>query len=360
VIKVIHLITTISRGGAENQLLTLTSEQVKAGHEVTVIYLKGVPELLQEFKDKGVVVLDFLAGKNPIFQIVYIRKFLKTNYSIVHAHLPRAELISAFGVGRKPLIISKHNSEPFFPKAPDLISLILARIVFRKSSKCIHISRAVFTYLLSIKEVYPHRKNIIVHYGVPEVKIVNKINDKPKSYFTVGIIARIVEQKNYRVLIYAFAKFQNNYPESRLLIVGEGSQKKEIVELVQSLGLNDHVDWVGRTDNVYQFINQMDIFVLPSLYEGFGLVLLEVMQRNVPILASSASAIPEVMGANYPGLFPPDSVSELITKLKKSISENYRNELTSHYFSRLKIFNAKSMAKEIDNVYLDSLKVFYK
>lgn len=359
-VKVVHLITTISRGGAENQLLTLVSEQVKAGREVAVIYLKGTPELLKEFEAKGVVVLDFLVGKNPIFQIGYLRNFLKTNYSLVHAHLPRAELIAALSVGSNPLIISKHNAEPFFPKAPSLISLILARIVFRKSRQCIHISQAVFTFLINLKEVYPHQKNITVHYGIPSIKIANEFKNKPSYNFTVGIIARIVEQKNYQTLIYAFAGLHNKYPESRLLVIGEGQQKKEIAALVRNLGINGSVNWVGRTNNIEHFIRQMDVFVLPSHYEGFGLVLLEVMQRSVPILASSTSAIPEVMGANYPGLFAPNNVNELITKLEKSISVEYRNKLISNYKSRLKIFNSKIMAKKIDKVYLDSQNVLHR
>ena len=69
-----HLITTISRGGAENQLLTLCKEQVKAGKSVSVIYLKGNPDLDSKFRRAGVNVIDKFANKNPVLQLFQIRK----------------------------------------------------------------------------------------------------------------------------------------------------------------------------------------------------------------------------------------------------------------------------------------------
>ena len=122
--KVIHLITTIERGGAEKQLLTLASEQVQSGIKVEVIFLKGKPELKKEFEESGVKVNKLLAGTNFLKQITLLSKYLRKNPSPVHAHLPKAELLAAIVVANKyfktipPSISSRTDFIPSAAKSP--------------------------------------------------------------------------------------------------------------------------------------------------------------------------------------------------------------------------------------------------
>ena len=95
---VIHVITTISRGGAENQLLVLTKEQVLAGRKVTVVFLKDSPDLLDKFRHNGVEVIQECALRPFFNQIVWFRNFLKNRDVLIHAHLPRAETLVAFAL----------------------------------------------------------------------------------------------------------------------------------------------------------------------------------------------------------------------------------------------------------------------
>ncbi len=99
--KVIHLITTIERGGAEKQLLTLTSEQVQSGLKVVVLYLKGKPDLRNEFEASGVEVNNLLVEKSFLKQIYLLSKYLRKNPSPVHAHLPKSELLAAVVIAKK-------------------------------------------------------------------------------------------------------------------------------------------------------------------------------------------------------------------------------------------------------------------
>ena len=99
--KVTHLITTIERGGAEKQLLTLASEQVQSGIKVEVIFLKGKPELKKEFEESGINVNKLLTGKNFLHQIFLLSKYLRKNPSPVHAHLPKSELLAAVVISKK-------------------------------------------------------------------------------------------------------------------------------------------------------------------------------------------------------------------------------------------------------------------
>ena len=108
--KITHIITTIERGGAEKQLLTLVSEQVQSGLKVEVFFLKGKPDLKKEFEKFGVIVNSSLVGKNFLKQIYLLSKFLDKNTSPIHAHLPKSELLAAIVVRNKYFVFSRHNA----------------------------------------------------------------------------------------------------------------------------------------------------------------------------------------------------------------------------------------------------------
>jgi hypothetical protein len=137
---VFHLITTIERGGAENQLLILAREQVTNGLNVHIVFLKGDPELKSEFLSIGAKVHSDLVGLSPFIQPFVFGKLLRGQDVIVHSHLPRAELVAAFAPARFKFFTSRHNSEPFFPGAPRFISNALARLIEVRANKIIAIT----------------------------------------------------------------------------------------------------------------------------------------------------------------------------------------------------------------------------
>ena len=120
----IHLITTIEMGGAEKQLLILAKEQAQKDFDVVVIPLKGKPELLQSFQDAGITVDLSVISKPFLYQLTYLFKKFNSERLIIHAHLPRAELIASLTSVRNPFFASRHNAEQFFPKANKLTSLL--------------------------------------------------------------------------------------------------------------------------------------------------------------------------------------------------------------------------------------------
>jgi glycosyltransferase involved in cell wall biosynthesis len=356
--EIIHCITTIQLGGAEKQLLTLVEEQVKSGYKVKVIYLKNEPELQYSFEKIGAEVLNFLVGKSIINQILTLRKYLKFKSTILHAHLPRAELFCALTKKNNFLIISKHNSEKFFPKSNSMVSKIIARFVFSRCLVCICISAAVRRYLLDIGEVYECSKLEIVHYGYSKngMKGLYTLESSKKElgiseFFVFGTIARLVKQKNYEILLESFAKISNSNNQVKLLIVGDGPDKNKVIHYAEKLKILEKIFWVTHTNDVYKFLSAMDVFVLASNYEGFGLVLLEAMQSNTPIIAANNSSIPEVLGATYPGLFETSNSEELETKLRLTFNFNYRKSLTTIYAQRLNLFTPNSMCSKINLIY---------
>jgi glycosyltransferase involved in cell wall biosynthesis len=99
----------------------------------------------------------------------------------------------------------------------------------------------------------------------------------------------------------------------------------------------------------------MDVFCLTSKYEGFGLVLLEAMQSELPIIAANNSAISEVLGHGYPYLFTTSDTADLLEKMELLTSERHRKDAIAYLQERLKKFSPFVMATKIDSIYMECL-----
>ncbi len=110
--------------------------------------------------------------------------------------------------------------------------------------------------------------------------------------------------------------------------------------------------WLGKTEYVNEFLSKIDLFILSSKYEGFGLVLLEAMVAKKPIIAANNSAIPEVLGKIYEGLFSTGDAKALAQQIKTAISDkNFSERLVQSYASQLNLFDPSEMNRNIKNAY---------
>ncbi len=353
-LSVLHVITTINRGGAENQLVVLVGEQVKLGMAVSVCYLKGEPELEGELVAAGAKVHHDLANKSPLKQLRLLKALVKQSSPLLHGHLPRAELIARFSAGKSPLIVSRHNAEPFFPGAPQIISSFISRLVVRRAKSVIAISHAVSDFLLAAGEVIEKKKIVVIHYGyqphMNEARVTAKIKVGSEA-ITIGTVSRLTRQKDLPTLLSAFAKYLKNFPHSKLVMIGGGEEKVSLETLASKLEIATQIEWIGRTSEIPHYLLRMDTFVLSSLYEGFGLVLLEAMDAGVPIIASDNSAIPEVLGTTFSGLARTSDVGDFYEKLVKFTDSKVRREVLNVQAERLGLFRADEMCQKVAAVY---------
>lgn len=356
--SVIHVITTICRGGAENQLLVLVQEQIQSGRTVLVAPLKGEPELADDFEKLGAVVVNSLLNLNPLRQILELKRLLKGGDFVIHAHLPRAELISAYASQSNTLIFSRHNAEPFFPGAPKLISNLLSRFVARRANAGIAISEAVKNFVIQRGEVPGGFPLEVVLYGASTIQessfpVINRESLAiPEDAFVIGTVSRLAPQKDIFTLIEILRLALRNNPKSMLVIIGDGPQKIQLQEFAKKRRVEEKIIWLGRRDRIRTHIRLFDVFVLTSLYEGFGLVLLEAMQSGIPIVASNNSAVPEVLGPDFQGLCVTGSAPDFLSKIESLNSSEYKLGLLDAQSNRLKLFRSSDMSKLVDRVYL--------
>jgi glycosyltransferase involved in cell wall biosynthesis len=357
--SILHVITTIDIGGAEKQLLTLVACQKKAGFDVEVIFLKDKPILLQDFLGLGVQVhLDF-AQLGFWEQCLKLKRMDLRENCVVHAHLPRAELLCALALRSDRFIVTRHNSEAFFPKGPVKLSKLLSRFVLKRSFASISISKAVANYLKTSGEMSDKHNNCVIYYGITNTSVSSRINlGIGSGPIQIGTISRLVPQKNLPLLLRALKELNSqDLPEFNLTIVGSGPLKSELQSLSADLGIEELVTWKGQLQEVLPFYQSLDIFVLSSDYEGFGLVLLEAMSQGIPVIGRRISAIPEVMGDKHPGLVDSVNPIALAQKIQTlTLDQDALKTCLKYQAQRLEEFPIEKSQKEHERLYSSLLE----
>lgn len=184
---------------------------------------------------------------------------------------------------------------------------------------------------------------------LPKVDLaMQKVPEFDSNYFNLINMGRLSPEKNQEQLITAFARFNEEIPNSRLYILGKGPLQVELVEHIRALKLEGKVMLLGHIHNPFNFIKQNDYFVLPSFYEGQPMVLLESLTIRMKILASNIPANINVIGENeeYGLLANGTSVDDIYAGLIRA----YHHEETFQEFNYID-YNKKAMAtfyKEIN------------
>jgi len=305
---VLHVITTVNRGGAENHLVQLARGQIEHGLCLAVAYLKGDGYWTRDLTNMGVDVhplgLRRYCSLRPLTRLrACIQRFAP---DLIHAHMPPAELYARaalVGMGHTPpLVITKHNDEPFY-RGPG--HRVLGRWLAGKARRVIAISDAVNRYsqrYLGLSQ----DKVVTIHYGIDATPYSHRDNAAIEALrqswgctagcWVIGTVSRLAPQKALDILLRGYAIYRSRATRpSRLVIVGQGPQGAELRSLDQRLGIESEVIWAGFQEDIPQIMNALDLFALTSAYEGFGLVLIEAMSASKAVVATRVSAIPEVV-----------------------------------------------------------------
>lgn len=177
----------------------------------------------------------------------------------------------------------------------------------------------------------------------------------------IGTVANLFPRKGYEYLIQALTEINHKKPGVHCLIVGEGDEtyRSKLLELVDKNGLEKVVTFAGFQQDVLSYIAAMDVFVLPSVMEGFGIVLLEAMAMGKPVVATTVGGIPEIVEDQATGfLVPPRDSSALAQKIiylleNPSIREKLGQAGRTRVLDR---FSVQHMALQLQDVYGEFIK----
>lgn len=326
--KIVHLITTLDVGGAEKHLLWLGGGQVAAGHVVTVMYLKGRGTLRGPFESAGMAVeqVPMERGRQILAALSALRRRLAALApDVVHTHLLKADALGALCVPRGvALVASKHNDErALLRTAVGLVHGFLSR----RDDRIIALSDHVARFVARHGRVSPSRIRR-VYYGVdatslqprrPRAEVRAELG-LPADAPVLVCVGRLAPQKDHPTLLAAMARLPD---EVLLLVVGGdpfGDGEARLAAGVRDLGLQRRVRLLGIRHDVPDLLGASDLFVLPSLWEGLGLVFLESMAARLPVVATDVSAIPEVVEDGVSGwLVPPGDPAALAAAIASAL-----------------------------------------
>lgn len=240
----------------------------------------------------------------------YIKFFkLKAdNYKAVHLHeiylnsiiLPMAK---KFGINH--LITHSHATEFSDKKLNDIRNKILCLPINRQATIPLACSKAAGYTAYGKKNVDSGKVKIVNNaVNIDKFKFNPNVREKVRSElcikdkFVIGHVGRFKEQKNHSFLINVFAELKKKRSNSILMLIGDGPLFENIRKKVKSLNIEDSVIFLGRKNNVQDYFQAMDIFILPSLFEGLPVVGVEAQAAGLPIFMS-ANITREIGLLNY-------------------------------------------------------------
>jgi L-malate glycosyltransferase len=333
------------RGGVAYVAGNLARELQRRGHQVTFVFPGKAFRIKQKVTKFGFPGYELrmqcpFGQRNPvisllaflilfpvgIYQIWWLLR--KNRIQIINVHYPTDCFFYLALCSRmldKALVTSVHGAD-LFPDGVRAATYPRTLKIVLKSSKLI-VAPSRFLEQMVIN-LWPELtgKTSCIHNGI-NVDELNSISGGIKSATQcpyVLCISAYKSQKAIDVLIRAFAIVHSSHPSLRLVIVGEGPLRAELSDLSHSLGLAEHIDLLGpkRPTDVIELLRGSKLFVLPSRFETFGIVILEAMACQKPLVTTTAGGIPEIVQDNVNGvLVEPDNTRALAQAMDRVLSD---------------------------------------
>ncbi|MBI4722301.1 MAG: glycosyltransferase family 4 protein [Candidatus Stahlbacteria bacterium] len=270
------------------------------------------------------------------------RKIQQLNPDILHINTAVVEdgqtIIIAGRLARVKNLINTFHTGQFIPYTIKGVRIRLIdsfrKIVVRKVISFIKAIIAVsFSTAYEINQKYgvPKEKFKIIYNGI-EVSKFNLGYDKQsfrnkvgldENGFLVTCVSNLHLHKGLNYLLAAIPDVLKEFSDVHFLFVGDGEQRVKLLEQSRSLGIDKNVVFIGKSNNVPSILGASDIFVLPSLWEGFPLVILEAMAAGLPIVATRVGGIPEMITSGEEGfLVDPCNSNALFSAIKKILNDS--------------------------------------
>jgi glycosyltransferase involved in cell wall biosynthesis len=355
--KIAYIVPTLDAGGAERFILDLIKNLDQTLFSPTlVLFNHGGFFVTEALKAKiELVVLTKRFKFDPLNFWQLYRTIRQIKPTIVHTQLGGdiygrlvARLLAV------PIIIS---TEQNVQHSESIWIRRLKRWTAKFATKIVAISQAVQADMIA-RYGLPENQTEVIHNGLEIDKFLVSARKPHSAQIIFGSIGRLTEQKNYGLLLDALATLKDYNWQFRL--VGEGELRPTLEQQIQDLGLTERVKLLGLQADIRGFLSGLDVFVLPSLWEGLGIVLLEAGLAGLPVVAARVDGISEIITDGATGLlFESNNREDLIVKLKQvldnidqpevaALGENLQLDIQAR-------FDIKTIAHKYQDLYLNLL-----
>jgi glycosyltransferase involved in cell wall biosynthesis len=368
-IKLLTIIETLGKGGAERVLVNILPELQKLGLECEVAILFNRDDLAKELEEYKIKVHRLnLSYKWNIFEGIYkLNRLIKENrYDIVHAHLFFAYFYTGLSklfflrvkrvVTFHSLTFDVYSANSLWKKIRKFIECIILRLSFNRYTAVSNAVKKHFQQHCSIKKID------VIFNSFPIEKLTNvlEIGNKnssvriKKDKFLILTAGRLVKEKGHKYLIEAIKILNKKYNNLQFLFIGDGPLKDEFKQIIPN---NVIIKSAIPHKDLMKLYNEVDIIVIPSVFEAFGLVVGEAMIMQKGIVATNVDGIVEMIDHEKEGLLvPPKNPQALANAIEKLYLDiNLREKLSKNAREKIKQFDTKIIAQEWKNYYEDML-----
>lgn len=300
----LQLLPRLRARGIDARMLVLGQTAASAGGFIEALQALGVPTELAPMSwhlDPGLP-----ARLRAVFRA--------EQPDFVHTHLIHADLYgipAARAAGVPHVVSSRHNTDRF--RAWPVFQAV-NRMLWSRTDRGIAISEAVRAFVLRYEGARPDQVQTI-YYGYEPPSDDGQAAARraalraewgiPPDAVVAGSICRLIAQKGLDTALEAFAAATRSHPGAHYVLAGDGKLRPALEAQAKALGLGECVHFLGWRSDAHAVYDALDLFLSPSRWEGFGLVLLEAMSHRLPIIGSTAGAIPEVVADGETGFLPP-------------------------------------------------------
>jgi glycosyltransferase involved in cell wall biosynthesis len=370
---VFHLDGERGLRGGQRQLLYLAAALRARGHGNTVVCRRG-SELEAEARRQGLpaVSLPYLWEWDPFSAWKLAQLARRARRPVLHAHTAHAAALAAFAspLGRLPWVA--HRRVDF-----ELSGRLSRKLKYDRAGRVVAVSRAIAA-ILEHAGVPPSRIAVVpdglpvgatewgwvgrpeAGFRPPSPEEKNRLRRDLAERFGVredgpwvGNLAALVPHKDHDTLIAAALLVVQKRPRTSFLIAGRGPEQERLVKQIRLMGLTGHVFILGPVPDAAALLKSLDLFVLSSWGEGMGSVLLEAAACGVPIAATTAGGIPEIVADGSSGLLaPPRDPEALAGAIGRLLGDpDLARRLAARARADLPNFGLARMAGQMEDVY---------
>tara|TARA_B100001741_G_C16539953_1_gene593823 strand:+ start:240 stop:1385 length:1146 start_codon:yes stop_codon:yes gene_type:complete len=380
--KILHVIGSLSIGGVQKFILELskTSSLKNYNHEVLCTFLSE-NSYLDEYDKSSIVVKNFVFSRPSNINIPYkldvlMRKIslflfifrfwyylLKSDINIIHSHIHSnivSQILASILSGKRIIwtIHGEYTIRPYTRFWIKILDTILSNKKFHiiaDSEAALLSSLTYYKNKLLTSHIIPTGINInpfLIKYDIGSLR--SKYNFK-KDIILIGSTGRIVWQKGYDQLINILEKYTFDTFKFHILIAGDGSLREQMIKKVEEKKLDQHISFIGNIQNVPEFLSMLDIYIQPSITEGYPLSVLEAMAAKLPIITSNAGGLDKMIDHDINGWkYEARNIDELFEILKLAMNSSKKKlfNLSSNAFKKINIENnIENIAKVYNSIY---------
>lgn len=369
--KILYLITSYGIGGASIQLHRMCNYMLKKGHEVILVTMLVAEsqEMVEELEKKGALCfsLEMKRGQAKVSSIIKLVKIInKYSPDIINSHMVHANflarIVKPFIRHKNVIINTIHGEEEYLGKRRIIYKLTNPFSTYTVCVGEVLKKQAVRLKIAPINNLKVIYNGLDTNFFAPKSTMRKKLREKNNIDSNVFIwinVGRYEKVKNQAYLIKEFKNIVYVFPNTKLFIVGYGTEMKNLYEIIKQEGLTQNIELIGKINNVEEILNMADAFVLSSIHEGLPLTLQEAGAVGLPLVSTDVGGCSEIIEEGVNGYLcvsnKPGALSQaMLNIMKKNKLEVNRmgeksREIVVRKFDHLKVM------EEWENLYAESL-----